>query len=101
MAKKKRTLTKKERKAQEREKLAAAGVSPPEHQHHHQHIHCIACGRHIDASEFDLTPPTAMIITCDHGSQFASCTSCSVQSKLLVETHDRTNQPVKAAAAWH
>lgn len=87
-------LTKKERKA-----LAPARPAQP-HQHQHQHIHCIACGRHLDENEFE-PPASATIITCDHGSNFPSCVKCMSQSLALVKEHDRTNQPVRTAGAWH
>lgn len=87
-------LTKKERKA-----LAPARPAQP-HQHQHQHIHCIACGRHLDENEFEA-PASATIITCDHGSNFPSCVKCMSQSLALVKEHDRTNQPVRTAGAWH
>lgn len=86
-------LTKREKKALS-PKPAAAG------QHQHQHIHCIACGRHLDAGEFD-PPATATIITCDHGSNFPSCVKCMAQSIALVKEHDRTNRPVQTTPAWH
>jgi hypothetical protein len=88
-------LTKRERKA-----LAPARPQAQGHQHEHQHIHCIACGRHLDESEFEA-PATATIITCDHGSSFPSCVKCMAQSMAAVKEHDRTNQPVKTAGAWH
>ena len=75
----------------------AAGAKAPEGG---GHIHCVACGRHIDAGEFDA-PATATVIRCDHGSQFPSCTKCLPQSTELVKEHDRTNQPVRQAGAWH
>ena len=67
----------------------------------HQHIHCIACGRHIDASELSGAVPKARVLTCQHGSQFASCVGCVEGSQRLIDEHDALNQPVKAAAAWH
>jgi RNA polymerase-binding transcription factor DksA len=91
--KRQKKLTKRERKAQSPGRPQAAGQ--------HQHIHCIACGRHIDPAEFSVSPITATMITCQHGSQFASCVTCTVQSQLLIDTHDRTNLPVKAAQAYH
>lgn len=85
-------LTKKERKLLEGRTARPAGAA---------HIHCIACGRHLDPGEFDRSPPTATYIVCLHRSSFPTCVSCHVQSQLLVATHDRTGQPVKSAAAWH
>jgi hypothetical protein len=87
--KREKRLTKKERKEH-------AGAPP-----HHGHIHCVACGRHIDPPEFEAKPATAMIITCAHGSQFPSCTGCEVTSRYLVDEHDRTGKPVNHAPAYH
>jgi hypothetical protein len=86
-------LTKKERKA--------LSPGPATGTNNESHIHCIACGRHLDPEEFDSTPPTATALRCDHGTQFPSCVACTVQSKLLIEAHDRSGQPVKTAGAWH
>jgi hypothetical protein len=44
---------------------------------------------------------TAKLVTCQHGSSFPSCVGCETASKLLLEAHDRSGQPVKTAAAWH
>lgn len=67
---------------------------------HHQHIHCIACGRHLEPSEFEA-PPSATAITCEHGSNFPACVKCLPQATALVAEHDRTNTPVKTAPAVH
>jgi hypothetical protein len=92
--KRQKKLTKREKKQLDpRRQQAAAGQQ--------QHIHCIACGRHLDPDEFTGSPASARIITCAHGSRFPSCTSCATQAQLLVDTHDRTNQPVRTAQAWH
>jgi hypothetical protein len=93
--KRKPQLTKREKKA-----LAPARPQQQAQGHNHQHIHCIACGRHIDAHEFNA-PATATIITCDHGSNFPACTIHLSQAQALVAEHDRTNQPVKSAPAYH
>lgn len=90
-----------QKKLTKRERKALAPTPRRSTEHAHQHIHCIACGRHIDPPEFTVPPVTATYITCDHGTQFPSCVSCSVQSEMLVQAHDRTNTPVKAARAWH
>jgi hypothetical protein len=92
--KRQKRLTKRERKAQTGKPAAPAGKPTG-------HIHCIACGRHIDAAEFTTPPLSATWITCQHGSTFPSCVSCTVQAQTLVDTHDRTGQPVKTASAWH
>jgi hypothetical protein len=85
-------LTKRERKA-----LApprpGGGAAP-------QHIHCIACGRHIDATEFDA-PALAKMLRCDHGSRFPACVSCEEVASERVAEHDRTGNNVVVAAAWH
>lgn len=93
-------LTKREKKTLEpprapRTRPAAAAAGG------HQHIHCIACGRHIDAAELSGDAPKATILICDHGSQFASCVGCVEGSQRLIDEHDRLNQPVKSASAWH
>jgi hypothetical protein len=85
-------LTKRERKA-----LAPprpGGTAAP------QHIHCIACGRHIDASEFNA-PATATMLRCEHGSRFPACVACEAPAKARLAEHDRTGKNVEAAAAWH
>lgn len=93
-------LTKRERKALD--PSYKAGPNPSQQQQQQQgHIHCVACGRHIDPDEFDGSPATATWLACDHGSQFPSCVGCIVQAETLIAAHDRTGEPVKAANAWH
>jgi hypothetical protein len=89
--KREKRLTKRERKQQ-----SGGGGG-----HDHGHIHCIACGRHIDPNEFGQAPPSAMVITCEHKSQFAACVGCEVTARYLVAEHDRTGKPVNAAQAYH
>jgi hypothetical protein len=98
MPKKKKRLTKRERKA-----LFGKGPSGsnPNQDGHAQHIHCIACGRHVDPGELSATPPTATVLTCEHGSQFASCTGCVDESQRRIDEHDRTGKPPQVAQAWH
>ena len=91
MVQRQKRLTKREKKAQD----------PGAHQHEHQHIHCIACGRHLDQEEFESTPPTAIVITCQHRSQFPACAACEVEARARVAEHDRTGQPPRMANAWH
>ena len=91
--KREKKLTKRERKALQPARPAAAATDD-------SHIHCIACGRHIDPAEFD-TPATAVILTCQHKSSFPACKGCTTQGTLLLEAHDRSGQPVKTASAWH
>lgn len=92
--KREKRLTKREKKSADPNRKAGP------HQKN-QHIHCIACGRHLDPSEFEGTPPMATSIVCDHGSHFPSCVGCMQQSQALVDAHDKSGQPVKTAAAWH
>jgi methionyl-tRNA synthetase len=91
--KRQKTLTKRERKA-------ITGTRPSGTPREAQHIHCVACGRHIDAAEFNQ-PASATRVLCEHKSQFASCLGCVSKTKELLAEHDRTGQPVKTAAAWH
>jgi hypothetical protein len=85
-------LTKRERKALAPARVAAAPTA--------QHIHCIACGRHIDAAEFD-SPPSATMLRCDHGSRFPACVTCEAPARALLAEHDRSGKSVQAASAWH
>ena len=89
---------KREKRLTKRERKELTGGAP---KHDHGHIHCIACGRHIDPNEFSLAPPSAIVITCDHKSQFPSCAGCEVTARYLVAEHDRTGKPVNTAAAYH
>ncbi len=92
--KRKPKLTKREKKALAPPRPAQAGPSG------HGHIHCVACGKHLDPQDFEA-PATATTITCDHGSTFPTCTKCLVKSTALVKEHDETNAPIRAATAWH
>jgi hypothetical protein len=92
--KRKPQLTKREKKA-----LAPPRPQQPAHTGG-GHIHCVACGKHLDPNDFEA-PATATTITCDHGSQFPSCVRCLAKSTSLVKEHDATNQPVRSATAWH
>lgn len=65
------------------------------------HIHCIACGRHLEAEEFSAIPPTAEQLVCEHQSRFPACTDCDVPARRLIADHDRTGKPIAQAAAWH
>lgn len=92
--KREKKLTKRERKAQNAAPAGAAGHD------HHQHIHCIACGRHIDEEELE-TGGKATVVTCAHGSSFAACVTCEAKAQALLDEHDRTGKPVQVANAWH
>jgi hypothetical protein len=91
---------KREKKLTKRERKAAEGKSPSRAAQGAQHIHCIACGRHLDLHEFD-DPPKATMIVCKHGSSFPSCVDCESLSRKLVAEHDETGGNVKSAPAWH
>ncbi len=92
--KREKKLTKRERKTAEGKGPAGGGGGEG------QHIHCVACGRHIEPVEFE-DPASAIIVTCAHGSQFPSCLGCKIPSQKALDDHDRTGQPVKTASAWH
>lgn len=99
--KREKRLTKKERKLAQASAARSLPRTPArQHGHAHQHIHCIACGKHLDISVFG-EPDGADFIRCEHGSDFAHCIACTETAKELVAEHDRTNQPVRKAAAWH
>jgi hypothetical protein len=65
------------------------------------HIHCIACGRHIDPTELTSRPASATRLTCKHGSRFASCVGCVAEAQTRLDEHDRSGQPPRIANAWH
>jgi len=90
--KREKRLTKRERKALAPQKPVAAPQQS-------QHIHCIACGRHIEPSEFQSAD--AVMLRCQHGSTFPSCAECRPQATQLLAEHDRTGQAVRTASAWH
>lgn len=92
--KREKRLTKKERKAQSPSGTKQAGGG------HHGHIHCIACGKHLDPNSFG-EPDGSEFIRCEHGADFPSCVACHDLSKKMIEEHDRTNKPIQKAAAWH
>jgi hypothetical protein len=85
-------LTKRERKDQSPN--AGAG-------NQQAHIHCIACGRHLDPQEFTAAPPTAKYLICEHQSRFPACADCDLVARGLIADHDRTGKPIAQAAAWH
>jgi len=91
--KREKKLTKKERKA-----LKGPTAS---HTHEEQHIHCVACGRHIEPAEMEGSTPSAVRLRCQHGGTWAACSGCGARGRELLAVHDRTGTPVQAAAAWH
>jgi hypothetical protein len=91
--KREKQLTKRERKLQ---KAPAPGDRP----HEGEHIHCVACGRHIEHAELD-PPARALMLRCQHKTLFAACVGCAKKARALLDEHDRTGQPVASVAAWH
>ena len=91
--KREKQLTKRERKALKPARPQATG-------HQEQHIHCVACGVHLHAEQFD-SPATATYVRCKHGSTWAACVDCVPRAQAMLDEHDRTGQPVQAAGAWH
>lgn len=92
---------KREKQLTKRERKAAKGVGPSGQSKDTAHIHCVACGRHLDPAEFGARPATAVRVACQHKSQFPSCTTCVERTRELLAEHDRTGQPVRTAGAWH
>lgn len=66
-----------------------------------EHIHCIACGRHIDPTEFTSFPPKSVYLQCEHKHDFPACNDCQVTARYLIAEHERTGNPVQIAQAWH
>lgn len=90
---------KREKRLTKRERKALDGPAQPKKDA--PHIHCVACGRHIDPSEFTKSPVNANWIRCAHGTKYASCTGCVEGARVRLATHDRTGKPVEVAPAWH
>jgi hypothetical protein len=97
--KREKRLTKKEKKAQERTTAPRGGVASTQG-HHHGHIHCIACGKHLDPDMFGEADG-AVFTRCDHGSDFPHCIACTDKAKALIQEHDASGKPVQSAPAWH
>ena len=92
---------KREKRLTKRELKALKGPKPGAQGHQHEHIHCVACGRHLDPHEFEGLSPSAATLRCRHGAQWSACVGCTSRAQELLDTHDRTGQPVQGAAAWH
>jgi hypothetical protein len=95
MPKREKRLTRRER--QEKFGKGPSGTTSAET----SHIHCIACGRHINPPEVTAQPARAARLTCQHGSRFAACTGCVPEAQRRLDEHDRTGQPPRIAAVWH
>jgi hypothetical protein len=87
-------------KLTKRERKAISGKGPSGHDHSH-HIHCVACGVHLDPAQFATSPSSAVWVTCQHSSRFASCVGCVTETQRRLDEHDRTGRPVDAAPALH
>lgn len=88
--KREKKLTKKERKA----------LAPTSSNNENQpHIHCVACGRHIDAPEF--AQGRANWVRCAHGTKYAACSGCVPEAMKRLAEHDRTGKAVNIAQVWH
>jgi hypothetical protein len=93
---------KREKRLTKREQKALRGPRPGAATHQHEeHIHCIACGRHIEPAEFTAKPPAAVRLRCQHGGNWPACDGCAARAREMLALHDRTGQPVERAQAWH
>ena len=88
--KREKRLTKKEKKALTG--APAPAGNPP-------HIHCVACGRHIDPPEF--TGGKANWVRCAHGTKYAACRRCVPEAMKRLHEHDQSGKPVRVAEVWH
>jgi len=88
--KREKKLTKKQRKAQ------APAAQPAANQ---PHIHCVACGRHVDAPEF--AQGRSNWVRCAHGTKYAACANCVPEAMNRLAEHDRTGKAVQVAQVWH
>lgn len=88
------------RKSRLRSRTAAPAHHHHGHSHSHAHIHCIACGKHLDVEMFG-EPDGADWIRCQHGTDYPHCLACSDNARELLAEHDRSDEPVKRAVAWH
>lgn len=83
-------LTKKDRKALLDKALPSADAP---------HIHCVACGRHINADEFINS--RANWLRCAHGTKYASCSPCVAEAMRRLSEHDVSGDAVQVAQVWH
>jgi hypothetical protein len=83
-----------------REKKKLAPQATTHADEHHDHIHCTACGKHIEVEDFDA-PATALWLKCQHGSEFSACVGCKDVTQRMLDEHDRTGEPVKFAPSFH
>lgn len=89
--------------------FAAQGIELEPGLNDQSHVHCVACGRHLDtvgelrarngAPRPGGTPWAT--VRCAHGSVWQACAACVPQARVLLADHDRSGAQVRAAAAWH
>lgn len=76
-----------------------AGLSPG------QHLHCLACGKHLDtvgeARARGRANPMWVAVRCGHGSVFHACLTCVGEVRARLDEHDRTGNAPRAAEPWH
>jgi hypothetical protein len=92
---------KREKRLSKRERQALDPTRPQRIKAAGAHIHCVACGRHLEPEEFTGATPRALYLTCQHKSTFPSCVECQVTARSLIAEHDRTGNPVASSEAWH
>ena len=91
---------KREKRLTKRERKSLDPSYRPGPRNKNTHIHCIACGRHLEPTDFD-DPASATVLSCQHGTDFPACIGCITKARELLAEHDRTGLPVKTANAWH
>jgi hypothetical protein len=96
--KREKRLTKREMKALQRRN--GPPVTPTTADGHGDHIHCIACGKHLVPDLFG-EPGGASYTRCNHGTDFAHCNSCADEAQRRIAEHDTSGRPIATAAAWH
>lgn len=114
-------LTKKERKALQPPRPSAiartagdpydptlAAIPPAPSVPAGAHLHCVACGKHLDTAgeardraAKGLASNVWMSIRCAHGSEFYACMGCLEKAREILDEHDRTGNAPRAASAWH
>ena len=72
------------------------------------HIHCVACGKHLDTVGEARARQGGAIggtlwasLRCAHGSVFQACLGCMAKARRLLDDHDRSGRAVAMAEAWH
>lgn len=73
------------------------------------HIHCVACGKHLDTvGEVRARQAGGSFggnlwasLRCAHGSVFQACLGCMAKGRRLLDDHDRSGREVAMAQPWH